>query len=76
MAERRRNPRVQAREAAVIFNRKREASAEGRRPGRRWSCGLIWVEALLLRGEKDAAEKGGFGWICCWFVAIGKTGGA
>uniref|UniRef100_A0A6M2EMB7 Uncharacterized protein n=1 Tax=Populus davidiana TaxID=266767 RepID=A0A6M2EMB7_9ROSI len=31
--------------AAVVFNRKREASAEGRRPGRRRSCGLIWVKA-------------------------------
>ena len=74
MAERRRNPRVQAGEAAVVFNRKREAPAEGRRPGERRSCGLIWVEALLLRGEEDAAEEGGFGWICCRFVAMGKTG--
>ena len=31
--------------AAVVFNRKREASAEGRRPGRCRSCVLIWVEA-------------------------------
>ncbi|KAG6740094.1 hypothetical protein POTOM_057731 [Populus tomentosa] len=49
----------------AIITWKREASAEGRRLGKRRSCGLIWVEALLLRGEEDAAEEGGFGWICC-----------
>ncbi|KAJ6855217.1 hypothetical protein NC651_040017 [Populus alba x Populus x berolinensis] len=35
--------------AAVVFNKKREASAEGRRPGRRRSCGLIWGEAWRWR---------------------------
>ena len=67
---------------AVVFNRKREASAEGRRPGRRQSCGLIWVEALLLRrGERGSGrvcgDEEGRSAVAGSLVAVGeeKEGG-